>query len=105
MFHGQPCACKTCYKKVTEAVGSGYWCEGCQKNDEECNSRYIMVSKISDARGEARVSAFNEEAENIIGCSAEEHDKLKSEQGDVDGYQQKLKEATWFPHLFRVSVA
>ncbi|KAE8711819.1 Replication protein A 70 kDa DNA-binding subunit B [Hibiscus syriacus] len=98
-------ACKTCNKKVTEAVGSGYWCEGCQKNDEECNLRYIMVSKISDARGEAWVSAFNEEAENIIGCSAEELDKLKSEQGDVDGYQQKLKEATWVPHLFRVSVA
>ncbi|KAH1114828.1 hypothetical protein J1N35_008206 [Gossypium stocksii] len=98
-------ACKTCSKKVTEAVGSGYWCEGCQKNDEECNLRYIMVSKISDTRGEAWVSAFNEEAEKIVGCSADELDKLKSEQGDIDGYQQKLKEATWVPHLFRVSVA
>ncbi|MBA0678363.1 hypothetical protein Goari_019716, partial [Gossypium aridum] len=97
-------ACKTCNKKVTEAVGSGYWCEGCQKNDEECNLRYIMVSKISDARGEAWVSAFNEEAEKIVGCSADELDKLKSEQGDIDGYQQKLKEATWVPHLFKVSV-
>ncbi|KAE8681415.1 Replication protein A 70 kDa DNA-binding subunit B [Hibiscus syriacus] len=98
-------ACKTCNKKVTDAVGSGYWCEGCQKNDEECNLRYIMVSKISDARGEAWVSAFNEVAENIIGCSAEELDELKSEQGDIDGYRQKLKEATWVPHLFRVSVS
>ncbi|GMI78170.1 ARABIDOPSIS THALIANA RPA70-KDA SUBUNIT B, RPA70-kDa subunit B, Replication Protein A 1B [Hibiscus trionum] len=96
--------CKTCNKKVTEALGSGYWCEGCQKNDEECNLRYIMVSKISDTRGEAWVSAFNEEAEKIVGCSAEELDKLKSERGDIDGYQQKLKEATWVPHLFRVSV-
>ncbi|KAL4362922.1 hypothetical protein GQ457_04G015810 [Hibiscus cannabinus] len=96
--------CKTCNKKVTEAIGSGYWCEGCQKNDEECNLRYIMVSKISDPRGEAWVSAFNEEAEKIVGCSAEELDKLKSELGDIDGYQQKLKEATWIPHLFRVSV-
>ncbi|MBA0825005.1 hypothetical protein Goarm_021631, partial [Gossypium armourianum] len=97
-------ACKTCNKKVTEAVGSGYWCEGCQKNDEECNLRYIMVSKISDTRGEAWVSAFNEEAEKIVGCSADELDKLKSKQGDIDGYQQKLKEATWVPHLFKVSV-
>ncbi|KAK8686235.1 hypothetical protein V6N13_125262 [Hibiscus sabdariffa] len=98
------CGCKTCNKKVTEAIGSGYWCEGCQKNDEECNLRYIMVSKISDTRGEAWVSAFNEEAEKIVGCSAGELDKLKSELGDIDGYQQKLKEATWIPHLFRVSV-
>lgn len=41
--------------------------------------RYIMVSKISDTRGEAWVSAFNEEAEKIVGCSADELDKLKSE--------------------------
>lgn len=32
-------ACKTCNKKVTEAMGSGYWCEGCQKNDAECSLR------------------------------------------------------------------
>ena len=118
-------ACKTCNKKVTEAIGSGYWCEGCQKNDEECSLRsqsiwrpsptplppkkkreeaydvmnwwfislficwsqlificpfrYIMVAKISDASSEAWVSAFNEQAERIIGCSAEELDKLKSQ--------------------------
>ncbi|GMJ08262.1 ARABIDOPSIS THALIANA RPA70-KDA SUBUNIT B, RPA70-kDa subunit B, Replication Protein A 1B [Hibiscus trionum] len=73
------CACKTCNKKVIETPGSGYWCEGCQKNDGECNLRHIMVLKISETRGEAWVSAFNEEAEKIIGCSAEELDKLKSE--------------------------
>ncbi|XP_022769316.1 replication protein A 70 kDa DNA-binding subunit B-like [Durio zibethinus] len=96
-------ACKTCNKKVTEALGSGYWCEGCQKN-EDCSLRYIMVSKISDASGEAWVSAFNEEAEKIVGCSADELDKLKLEEGEINAYQQKLKEATWVPHLFRVSV-
>ncbi len=42
-------------------------------------SRYIMVVKVSDASGEGWVSAFNEEAEKIIGCSADELDKLKSE--------------------------
>jgi len=41
--------------------------------------RYIMVAKISDASSEAWVSAFNEQAERIIGCSAEELDKLKSQ--------------------------
>lgn len=72
-------ACKTCNKKVTEAIGSGYWCEGCQKNDEECNLRYIMVVRVSDASGEAWFSTFNEEAERIIGCSADELDQLKSQ--------------------------
>ncbi|KAK7838737.1 replication protein A 70 kDa DNA-binding subunit B [Quercus suber] len=98
-------ACKACNKKVTEALGSGYWCEACQKNDEECNLRYIMVVKISDASGEAFLSVFNEEAEKIVGCSADELDKLKSEEGEENPYQLKLKQATWNSHLFRVSVA
>ncbi|KAK4568007.1 hypothetical protein RGQ29_003674 [Quercus rubra] len=98
-------ACKTCNRKVTEALGSGYWCEACQKNDEECNLRYIMVVKISDASGEAFLSVFNEEAEKIVGCSADELDKLKSEEGEENPYQLKLKQATWNSHLFRVSVA
>ncbi|KAK4436969.1 Replication protein A DNA-binding subunit B [Sesamum alatum] len=96
-------ACKTCNKKVTEAVGSGYWCEGCQKNEDNCSLRYIMVVKVSDASGEAYLSVFNEQAEKIIGCSADELNELKSQDGD-SAYQAKLKEATWVPHLFRVSV-
>ncbi|RVW67345.1 Replication protein A 70 kDa DNA-binding subunit B [Vitis vinifera] len=59
---------KTCNKKVTGAIGSGYWCEGCQKNDDECSLRYIMVVKVSDASGEAWLSMFNEQAERILGA-------------------------------------
>ncbi|PSR89117.1 Replication protein A DNA-binding subunit D like [Actinidia chinensis var. chinensis] len=98
-------ACKTCNKKVTEVIGSGYCCEVCQKYDNECSLRYIMVAKVSDASGEAWVSAFNEQAEKIIGCSADELDKLKFQQeGKTNPFELKLKTATWVPHLFRVSV-
>ncbi|KAK1372132.1 Replication protein A subunit [Heracleum sosnowskyi] len=97
-------ACKTCNKKVTEAIGSGFWCEGCQKNDDQCNLRYIMVAKVADASGEAMLSFFNDQAETVVGCSAQELDNLKSQEGDGTPYQMKLKEATWVPHLFRVSV-
>lgn len=97
-------ACKTCNRKVTESIGAGYWCEGCQRNDEQCNLRYIMVVKVSDASGEAYVSVFNEQAERIVGCSADELDNLKSQEGEDNPYQLKLKQATWVPHLFRVSV-
>ncbi|XP_048136084.1 replication protein A 70 kDa DNA-binding subunit B isoform X3 [Rhodamnia argentea] len=98
-------ACKTCNKKVTEAIGSGYWCEGCQKNDEGCSLRYIMVVKVSDPSGEVWLSAFNEEAEHIIGCPADELNLLKSQENEENPYQLKLKQAIWVPHLFRVSVA
>ncbi|KAK1297102.1 hypothetical protein QJS10_CPB15g01423 [Acorus calamus] len=97
-------ACKTCNKKVTEALGSGYWCEGCQKNDAECSLRYILGVKVSDPTGEAWLSVFNEQAEKIMGYTADELDRIKREEGE-EKYQLKLKEATWVPHLFRVSVA
>ncbi|WVZ55988.1 hypothetical protein U9M48_006580 [Paspalum notatum var. saurae] len=96
-------ACKTCNKKVTD-TGSGYWCDACNKGDDECSLRYIMVVKVSDPTGEAWVSVFNEHAEKIIGCSADELDRVRKEEGE-DSYILKLKEATWVPHLFRVSVA
>ncbi|XP_068656397.1 replication protein A 70 kDa DNA-binding subunit B-like isoform X2 [Aristolochia californica] len=98
-------ACKLCNKKITEALGSGYWCEGCQKNDAESSLRYILVVKISDPTSEAWVSVFNEVAEKIIGCTADELERMKSENEDGKLFQQKLKEAKWVPHLFRVSVA
>uniref|UniRef100_I1MT70 Replication protein A subunit n=1 Tax=Glycine max TaxID=3847 RepID=I1MT70_SOYBN len=37
-------ACKTCNKKVTESVGSGYLCDGCQKSDEQCSLRKLRRS-------------------------------------------------------------
>ncbi|MCH79920.1 replication protein A 70 kDa dna-binding subunit-like [Trifolium medium] len=98
-------ACKACNKKVTESTGAGYWCESCQKYDEECNLRYIMVVKVTDASGKAFVSTFNEEAEKIIGCPADELDSLRSQEGEDSPYQLKLKQATWTPHLLRVSVS
>ncbi|CAH8388066.1 unnamed protein product [Eruca vesicaria subsp. sativa] len=97
--------CKTCNKKVTEAMDSGYWCEGCQKKDDECSLRYIMAVKVSDSTGEAWFSAFNDEAEKMIGCTADELNMLKSEEGEGNEFQTKLKEATWSSHLFRVSVS
>lgn len=38
-----------------------------------------MIAKVSDGSGEAWISVFNEEAETIIGCSADELDRLKSQ--------------------------
>lgn len=94
-------ACKTCNKKVTNGIGSGYWCEACQKNDVESSLRYIMLVKVSDASGEAWFSTFNEQAEKIVGCSA---DELDAQIGEENLFALKLKEATWVPHHFRISV-
>ncbi|PRQ16340.1 putative replication factor A protein [Rosa chinensis] len=96
-------ACKMCNKKVTESLDGGFWCDGCQKNAEECSLRYILVARAMDATSEVYLSVFNNEAERIIGCSADELDKLRSEEHSL--YEVKLKQATWVPHVFRVSVS
>ncbi|KAL6567502.1 Replication protein A 70 kDa DNA-binding subunit B [Orobanche gracilis] len=90
-------------RQLQEAVRSGYWCEGCQKNEQDFSLRYIMAVKVSDASGEAYLSVFNEQAEKGIGCSADDLNELKSQDGESH-YLIKLKEATWVPHLFLVSV-
>lgn len=38
-----------------------------------------MGFKVSDPSGEAWLSAFNDEAEKILGCSADELDMMKSQ--------------------------
>ncbi|KAI3733205.1 hypothetical protein L1987_64425 [Smallanthus sonchifolius] len=97
-------ACKTCNKKVTEEIGSGYWCQGCQKTETDCSLRYILSAKFSDASGGAWFSVFSDDAEKIIGCPADELDKMKS-QDDSSDFQTQLKKATWVPHLLRLMVA
>lgn len=38
-----------------------------------------MAVRVSDNSGEAWLSVFNDQAEVIVGCSADELDKLKSQ--------------------------
>ncbi|PNX67779.1 replication protein A 70 kDa DNA-binding subunit, partial [Trifolium pratense] len=71
--------------KCESIAAAGYWCESCQKNDEEINLRYIMVVRVSDASAEAYVSSFNDEAEKII--LADEMDNLKSQEGEGNPYE------------------
>jgi hypothetical protein len=42
-----------------------------------------MVIKLSDPTGEAWVSVFNEHAEKIIGCSADELDRIRKEVNSI----------------------
>lgn len=38
-----------------------------------------MVVRVTDSSGEAYVSTFNDQAEKIIGCTADELEMIKSE--------------------------
>ncbi|XP_076951291.1 replication protein A 70 kDa DNA-binding subunit B-like [Bidens hawaiensis] len=97
-------ACKSCNKKVTGDEGTGYSCQSCKKTPAECNLRYILSAKFTSATGGAWITAFGDDAEKIIGCSADELDHTRAH-GDGSSYQTQLNKATWAPHLLRLMVA
>ncbi|KAI3758195.1 hypothetical protein L6452_05748 [Arctium lappa] len=97
-------ACKTCNKKVTESTGKGYWCARCQKDEESFTLRYVFSTKFSDATGEAWFSIFHEQAEILLGCSADELAKMKSQE-ETTNFLCQLKKAKWVSFLFRICVA
>ncbi|KAG6545076.1 hypothetical protein Mapa_013459 [Marchantia paleacea] len=97
-------ACTACNRKVNQESDSSYWCEGCSKSYDTCNRRYIMLAKISDHSGEAWISAFNEEAESILGYSAERLNDIKIQDNDHKEYQRVLKGAAWESRMLRISV-
>lgn len=47
-----------------------------------------MAVKVSDSTGEAWFSAFNDEAEKMIGCTADELNILKSEVRKLKPYKR-----------------
>ncbi|PWA66076.1 replication factor-A protein [Artemisia annua] len=53
------------------------------------NLRYILSAKFSNVSGADWFSVFSDDAENIIGCSADELEKMKSQ----------LTKASWAPKL------
>ncbi|KAI8800927.1 hypothetical protein BJ742DRAFT_49410 [Cladochytrium replicatum] len=66
-------ACHTegCNKKVSEdTMGGGWRCEKCQKDFPVPNYRYIISASIADHTGQMWVQVFNDQAEVILGCSA-----------------------------------
>ncbi|CAH8380654.1 unnamed protein product [Eruca vesicaria subsp. sativa] len=65
----------------------------------------IRNKKVTEAMDTVWFSAFNAEAEKMIGCTADELNMLKSKEGEVNEFQTKMKEARWSSHLFCVSVS
>lgn len=64
-------ACPTCNKKVV-ATGSGAWnCESCNSVGA-CKRRFILKCLLADATAATQVNIFDDQAKQLIGCSADE---------------------------------
>ncbi|KAI3677920.1 hypothetical protein L6452_37194 [Arctium lappa] len=66
--------------------------------------RYVFSAKFSDATGETWFSIFHEQAEILLGCSADELAKMKSQE-EATNFLCQLKKAKWVSFLFRICVA
>eukprot|EP00216_Chloropicon_sp_CCMP2111_P004539 CAMPEP_0198245974 /NCGR_PEP_ID=MMETSP1446-20131203/43943_1 /TAXON_ID=1461542 ORGANISM="Unidentified sp, Strain CCMP2111" /NCGR_SAMPLE_ID=MMETSP1446 /ASSEMBLY_ACC=CAM_ASM_001112 /LENGTH=424 /DNA_ID=CAMNT_0043930229 /DNA_START=161 /DNA_END=1435 /DNA_ORIENTATION=- len=86
-------------KKVVEENGR-YFCESTQKYYDSFNRRYVMRCQLMDYTGTLTANVFNDQAEAMLNCSADEIAAYK-EKGDPL-YEHTLKNAQLVPYMFRV---
>lgn len=73
-----PNANPPCKKKVNEVMGGNGWrCEKCDQEFPECKRRYILSTQCGDASGAGWFTFFNEEAEKLLGITADDLYSLK----------------------------
>ncbi|KAI3665528.1 hypothetical protein L6452_44155 [Arctium lappa] len=79
-------------------------CSGSNEDEWERGLGYIIFVKFSDVSGEAWFSIFNEEAETLLGCLADELAEMKAHEKGTN-FRLQLDQAKWISFLIRVVVA
>lgn len=87
-------------RKVVEQ--SGRFCEADGKMVDAAENRYVLNLKAIDSSGEAYLSLFNKEAEEVLGVKANDMATYKSA-GNVAAYNAALKASQWNEWVMTVS--
>jgi replication factor A1 len=90
--------------KVTQTSDSYWTCERCQKQYDHCCRRYIFSLTIIDGSSSTWVSIFNDQAEALLGISAEELNVILAEKGDYDTFGAKFDEVLHSDWIFTCKV-
>lgn len=88
------------YRKVTP-VANGWYCEGDGKTYTKMVRRYVLLVKVADLSGEAFLNLFNDEAEKLLGMTADRLHEMR-EAGGQDEAFPALEAALWSDWSFRV---
>lgn len=98
------CPLDSCRKKlIDQSTGMfRFRCEKCNKNYPTFVYRLLASMNIADATGNRWIVAFNEDAEKILGMSAQELGELK--ENDIDTYMQKFSEVNFKRFTFSLRV-
>ncbi|GKV17892.1 hypothetical protein SLEP1_g28346 [Rubroshorea leprosula] len=95
---------KQCNKKVTPSGNTGWLCDRCNQEFEECDYRYLLQVQIQDQTGLTWVTAFQESGEEIMGCSAKELYLLKYESQDDIRFGEIIRSRLFHQYLFRLKI-
>ena len=96
------CPTDSCKKKMIDQANDMYRCEKCDK--EYPNFRYRLLASLSlaDWTDNQWATAFSEEAEKILGITAQELGELQ--QNDNDAFLEKFGDATFKSFIFKIRV-
>ncbi|XP_076234444.1 replication protein A 70 [Calliopsis andreniformis] len=96
------CPSEACKKKLIDQANDMYRCEKCDK--EYPNYRYRLLASLSlaDWTENQWVTAFSEEAEKVLGITAQELGELQ--ENDNDAYLEKFADATFKSFIFKIRV-
>ncbi|XP_059634770.1 replication protein A 70 kDa DNA-binding subunit A [Cornus florida] len=95
---------RQCNKKVTRAGNSGWQCDRCNQEFEECDYRYLLQAQIQDHTGLTWVTAFQESGEEILGCSAKELYFMKHEEQDDLRFGEVIRNSLFTNYLCRLKI-
>lgn len=93
-------ACPENNRKVTEQGPGQYYCEYDGKTYPTMTRRYIMQVKVADVSGESYVQVFNDQAEQLLGSTADELAAMR--EGGGGAYEAALRRATWTQWVLRL---
>ncbi|EGI59093.1 PREDICTED: replication protein A 70 kDa DNA-binding subunit [Acromyrmex echinatior] len=92
------CPVESCKKKLIDQSTGVFRCEKCNKDYPNSIYRLLASMNIVDATGSRWITAFSEDAEKILGMSAQELGELK--ENDNDAFLQKFGEASFKKFIF-----
>lgn len=96
--------CKNRFK-VSSATDGGYSCEKCQQQYDKCVRRWIFSAVVEDDTGSNWVSFFNEQAEQLLGATADDVFRASYENGhDQDAYESVFARANFSEWVLKCKV-
>lgn len=93
-------ACPENNRKVVEQDGGGFYCEYDGQTYSTAVRRYIMQARFADDSGELPIQVFNDQAEKLLGQSADALSSVK--ESNIARYTAILKDAAWDEWVLRV---